>query len=636
MGWVATVAPMNLFVGECFGDHENEICCNDKISEISKKYPYNALWAQLSDLYGAVGNPGRIAKSIICGVDKNANIIRRVLNILTYFIRCCEVKRDIKNELFRKEAIDEILVIPIEENPNVIKMPKIDDELNNIIKHNDFQAFDPLNKNLSMSECDCSKDRSLEPRKLGMTRNSSWMKNLSEITHSTSAEALNNEKLRHFELANKRNDIPNVLMYNDSRFVKQELRIGNFQMDTGLKMNSKSLGNVHEMSNSKPITFTVTSPDNVEIPLSNTDDQNATVEGAEEALELVKDDLHDPISSHVNPTRHVKFAKPETIPRKSPSLSEIITANSVGGHKGSRYQLLWREPIEEGTPIDHRNNIEEINYANSLQAYNTSLLSIGHDMDNGLLKRSQSLNSKSTNPKNGKHRKPRCSKKSSNTQQEFYNSDNFESDSNLKASRSLGDLITADSVGQSVSFHWGIEPEKENVCLEEVQHFEKNLSRRTPEGNVEFVLGENEALVGLKAKDLKNYGPNSFLNLNLLKKENKKHSALIDAHTKNERSEKLISINNEYDRKMSESMSSKRRSSSSKRSVGEGSSSSCSKHIEPTEPKIIKPFNVMQLPLSSCETSDNSTMKKLKPGFVPSLFTQISDHYIADMVLQVN
>lgn len=64
-----------------------------KLSQVSKMHPYNALWAQLGDLYGAIGSPLRIAKTVVCGNESQTRIIERVLNVLTYFIRCGEIKR---------------------------------------------------------------------------------------------------------------------------------------------------------------------------------------------------------------------------------------------------------------------------------------------------------------------------------------------------------------------------------------------------------------------------------------------------------------------------------------------------------------------------------------------------------------
>lgn len=54
--------------------------------------PYNALWGQLVDLYGAVGHPAKIAHTVITGTN-NGDLISKILNSLTYFIRCCDIER---------------------------------------------------------------------------------------------------------------------------------------------------------------------------------------------------------------------------------------------------------------------------------------------------------------------------------------------------------------------------------------------------------------------------------------------------------------------------------------------------------------------------------------------------------------
>lgn len=88
LGWVATALPPSKVDQEF-------VCGLDK--------PYNALWGQLTDLYGAVGHPTKMAHTIITGTNKG-ELISKILNALTYFIRCsdierkCEVRYDIKSE----------------------------------------------------------------------------------------------------------------------------------------------------------------------------------------------------------------------------------------------------------------------------------------------------------------------------------------------------------------------------------------------------------------------------------------------------------------------------------------------------------------------------------------------------------
>ncbi|KAJ9086639.1 hypothetical protein DSO57_1001919 [Entomophthora muscae] len=50
---------------------------------------YNPLWAQLSDLYGNVGGVSRLSRTVMVG--SNGALVRRILFILSYFIRCNDV-----------------------------------------------------------------------------------------------------------------------------------------------------------------------------------------------------------------------------------------------------------------------------------------------------------------------------------------------------------------------------------------------------------------------------------------------------------------------------------------------------------------------------------------------------------------
>jgi hypothetical protein len=77
LSWVHTVAPPE-------GDRSGN-CRHGN---------YDPLWAQLSDLYGYVGTPARISRTIVVGQDMS--IVRRILYILTYLIRCNEVYENLE------------------------------------------------------------------------------------------------------------------------------------------------------------------------------------------------------------------------------------------------------------------------------------------------------------------------------------------------------------------------------------------------------------------------------------------------------------------------------------------------------------------------------------------------------------
>ncbi|CAG5117099.1 unnamed protein product, partial [Candidula unifasciata] len=62
------------------------------VDALAKTHPYNPLWAQLGDLYGAIGLPLKISRTVVVG--KKADVVKRFLYILSYFIRCSEVQEN--------------------------------------------------------------------------------------------------------------------------------------------------------------------------------------------------------------------------------------------------------------------------------------------------------------------------------------------------------------------------------------------------------------------------------------------------------------------------------------------------------------------------------------------------------------
>ncbi|CAH0626911.1 unnamed protein product [Chrysodeixis includens] len=83
LGWVATVSPYDTV------DHQ----ARPQEKSLDACKPYNALWAQLNDLCGSVGFPPRTARTIITGT-KNTQFLNKLLAVLTYFLRCGDVRRN--------------------------------------------------------------------------------------------------------------------------------------------------------------------------------------------------------------------------------------------------------------------------------------------------------------------------------------------------------------------------------------------------------------------------------------------------------------------------------------------------------------------------------------------------------------
>ncbi|CAH0728932.1 unnamed protein product, partial [Brenthis ino] len=82
LGWVTTVSPYDTIDPQKFPSEH-----------IDTRRPYNALWAQLTDLCGSIGYPPRSARTIIAG-SKNVQFVNRLLAVLTYFVRCGDVRKN--------------------------------------------------------------------------------------------------------------------------------------------------------------------------------------------------------------------------------------------------------------------------------------------------------------------------------------------------------------------------------------------------------------------------------------------------------------------------------------------------------------------------------------------------------------
>lgn len=502
LGWVGTVAPLSLHTSSndlpttadqlpsspasnAFLTASLARLERAKMSEISKFHPYNVLWAQMSDLYGAIGNPPKLSKTVVCGSQEP--FVEKVLNVLTYFIRCGQIERDVRTEEFEKDVVEHIL----------------DDFTNANTQNSRAKTETPFNNRSS-----------LRLSGKGMVRSATCIKDLTAmVTHNDDADAM--------PMQTKMNDIPNVLIFRDSRFVKQELRIGNTLMDTGIEMTRKQRSDIRDyrvknQSEVAKIRVMVTSPELEEFAVNDAA-SNSTDDTVEEATE-----------NYIGPDNGVEV--PTSKLNTSPSLSDLITANSLGGigevscslgESSSGFStgtLLWgTERVKEGVSAEQWQHIEKG------QALN---LRTGHCLSDGSvastntfveLKRSKSLFTKSSHTKNTEHlRRSKIHRQKSITEADTWDSegddvgkeDNMENmdpapNSKLKTYPSLSDLITANSCGASDRLTWGIEMVKEGITLDEIQHFQnaqkriEDNSRKDP--GVVFVLGgDNETLANLK------------------------------------------------------------------------------------------------------------------------------------------
>lgn len=106
LGWVATVSPYDTI------DHQA------RPQDATEAKPYNALWAQLGDLCGSIGFPPRTARTIISG-SNNTQFLNKLLAVLTYFVRCGDVRRN--DFVFQDCTLKETKVVNVTPEPTGLK-----------------------------------------------------------------------------------------------------------------------------------------------------------------------------------------------------------------------------------------------------------------------------------------------------------------------------------------------------------------------------------------------------------------------------------------------------------------------------------------------------------------------------------
>nr|XP_023416166.1 LOW QUALITY PROTEIN: folliculin-interacting protein 2 [Cavia porcellus] len=88
LAWVPTVMPVDHPPARGFSEKR----ASQSVSMLGKTHPYNPLWAQLGDLYGAIGSPVRLTRTVVVGKQKD--LVQRILYVLTYFLRCSELQEN--------------------------------------------------------------------------------------------------------------------------------------------------------------------------------------------------------------------------------------------------------------------------------------------------------------------------------------------------------------------------------------------------------------------------------------------------------------------------------------------------------------------------------------------------------------
>ncbi|KAG1956669.1 folliculin-interacting protein 2 isoform X2 [Pimephales promelas] len=90
LAWVPTVMPSSLppITPAC------QKPASQTVDLLAKSHPYNPLWAQLGDLYGALGSPVRVCRTVVVG--RRRELVQRVLYVLSYFIRCSDLQEHVQ------------------------------------------------------------------------------------------------------------------------------------------------------------------------------------------------------------------------------------------------------------------------------------------------------------------------------------------------------------------------------------------------------------------------------------------------------------------------------------------------------------------------------------------------------------
>ncbi|XP_074528630.1 folliculin-interacting protein 1 isoform X2 [Halichoeres trimaculatus] len=102
LAWVPTVMPNGQPPIKIFLEKHS----SKSVDKLAKTNPYNPLWAQLGDLYGAIGSPVRLSRTVVVG--RRQELVQRLLYVLTYFIRCSEL---LETHML-DSAEDEAIVMP--------------------------------------------------------------------------------------------------------------------------------------------------------------------------------------------------------------------------------------------------------------------------------------------------------------------------------------------------------------------------------------------------------------------------------------------------------------------------------------------------------------------------------------------
>lgn len=325
---MATVAPII-----------NSAACNDpmvtinqnqaKMSEISKFHPYNVLWAQLGDLYGSIGSPTRLAKTVVCGA--HTVTINKVLSILTYFVRCGEIQRVNSTKTLNTVEIEELI-----SNKN---------QRREAFTSNENKPMSTSTPPMHEYELENKPKPTIAVK--GLSRSKTCLKEITAACHDESAalQMTNN-------ISSSNNTFALEIDAKMHGFSFQQPQIGFNTTENDFTNTTKSsISNNQFPATNSTIKLMVTSPNN----------DRFEYETASEALDFILKKVETPSvdeTDNVQPFRAIVIA-----PKSNSTSSESISRRS-----------LWRiDPVKDGISIDKWRSIANDDAIDSVQIKNIDL-----------------------------------------------------------------------------------------------------------------------------------------------------------------------------------------------------------------------------------------------------------------------
>ena len=158
------------------------------VEKLKNQYPCNPLWAQLGDLYGALGNPLKVVNTVIAGDSDKVDLINSILTFLTYFIRSGIVKKQYERRCSSQQDVQEAIVLLEQikmKHPSLFKST-IPNTNNSRLEHHRKLSKRRVESikcdSISPGACDDDRPKAFEPMISKLKRNSTLQKNLDSFS----------------------------------------------------------------------------------------------------------------------------------------------------------------------------------------------------------------------------------------------------------------------------------------------------------------------------------------------------------------------------------------------------------------------------------------------------------------------